>query len=84
MSMFKGSELVRLGFELIEEGGTKYYQYLLNPSDYFYSPYMATNDDRGEDSWEVENTILTNVDRGFLLRGEIEKIINISKERFRN
>ena len=85
--MFKVDELLRLGFERVEDGGTIYYQYVLNPKDYFNSSYMATDDlpkqaDESSYKFEVENTILDNVNRSTLLRGEIEEIIKVAKLRY--
>lgn len=86
--MFTASELILLGFDRVSNDGAIYYQYITNPNDYFNSKYMVTSDlPKGEDEstykFEVENTILGNSERSFLLRNEVHSIIEVSKIKYK-
>ena len=81
--LFKEYELLEKGFELVEDGGSIYLQYIFDKSDYINSRFLATTDRKKYSltdgqifyTYRVINSIDPDNGEPYLVESEIDELI---------
>lgn len=71
MAIYNRRELKSLGFERVEDGGEVYYQYVIEPENYFSSDFLYSKI-KGTGVY----TVIRNSDGKDLTNTEVELIVN--------
>lgn len=80
-TLFTEQELTEKGFELVQDGGEEYMQYIFDKDNYLDSPFLATEepvwwgDEMSSKTYEVINSVNPDNGEAYLTEEEIDDLI---------